>query len=287
MDETTVRRAIYARIHELPTLPAVIPRILALVEDPGTSARDLSEAIGHDPALASTVLKVANSAYYGFRREVASLERAVALLGFNMVRSLAASIGVIRSLPPRTPGSVFSREGLWAHSVAVGTAARAMALRADRVDGEALFLAGLLHDVGKVVLDVFFPAEFGRALAVAAGSGEPLHRVERAVLGTDHAEVGGMLLARWNLPEAIRVPVAAHHAAGPPPGACPDALGVLGAADAMARELGLGAAGNPAPPAPAEEVLAAAGLPAGWAGGVRDELSAAREGIEAFAGAMA
>ena len=283
MDETTVKRAIYARIHELPTLPAVIPRILALADDPGTSARDLSEAIGHDPALASTVLKVANSAYYGFRREVASIERAVALLGFNMVRSLAASVGVIRSLPPRAPGSVFSREGLWAHSVAVGTAARAMALHADRVDGEALFLAGLLHDVGKVVLDVFFPGEFGRALETAAGSGEPLHRVERAVLGTDHGEVGGMLLARWNLPETIRVPVATHHVGG----ASPDVVGILRASDAMARELGLGAAGNPAPPTPPEELLAAAGLPAGWAGGVREELLAAREGIEAFAGAMA
>ncbi len=287
MDETTVKRAIYARIHELPTLPAVIPRILALVDDPGTGVRELSEAIGHDPALASTVLKVANSAYYGFRQEVASLERAVALLGFNMVRSLAASIGVIRSLPPRAPGSAFSREGLWAHSVAVGTAARAMALHADGGDGETLFLAGLLHDVGKVVLDVFFPEEFGRALATAAGSGEPLHRVERAALGTDHGEVGGMLLARWNLPEAIRVPVAAHHAGGAPPGDSAAGVGILRAADAMARELGLGAAGNPAPPTPPEELLAAAGLPAGWAGGVREELLAAREGIEAFAGAMA
>ncbi len=275
MGPTDVLRTVYARVQTLPALPAAVPRILALAADPETGAREITGAVSRDPALAADVLKVANSAYYGFRREVDSLDRAVALLGVNMVRSLAVSVGVARVLPPaRTEG--FRQEDLWVHSAAVAAAARGLCRRAGRADGEQLFLAGLLHDVGKVVLAHHFPGPFGRALAAARADGVPLHEAERSEVGLDHAAVGGMLLDRWNFPEVLRAPVAGHH--GDPAG---DGVALVAAADALARQAGIGDGGNPTPArAPS------AGLPAEALAAEREALEAARDGIEAFARVM-
>ncbi len=276
MGPADVLRTVYARVQTLPPLPAAVPRILALAADPEVGTREITGVLSRDPALAADVLKVANSAYYGFRREIDSLDRAVALLGVNMVRSLAVSVGVARVLPPaRTKG--FRQEGLWVHSAAVATAARGLCRRTGRADGEQLFLAGLLHDVGKMVLAHHFPGPFGRALAAARADGTPLPDAERAEVGLDHAAVGGMLLDRWNFPEVLRAPVTGHHADRPADGGA----ALVAAADALARQAGIGDGGNPAPP---EDV--AGDLPADVFEAERAALEAARDEIEAFAGAM-
>ncbi len=275
MGPTDVLRTVYARVQTLPALPAVVPRILALAADPEVGAREITGVVSRDPALAADVLKVANSAYYGFRREIDSLDRAVALLGVNMVRSLAVSVGVARALPPaRTEG--FRQADLWVHSAAVTTAVRGLCRRAGRADGEQLFLAGLLHDVGKVVLAHHFPGPFARALAAARADGVPLPEAEQSEVGLDHAAVGGMLLDRWNFPEVLRSPVAGHHG-----GRADGAVALVAAADALARRAGIGDGGNPAP----AQALSA-GLPAGVLAAELEALDAARDGIEAFAGAM-
>ena len=249
MDREELKTRIYSKIDELPTLPVVIPRLLRLMESGRSSAADVTKAISQDPALASRILRVSNSAYYGFSRKIAGLERAVALLGFNMVKSLALSIGVIRGLPSGKGSQPFSREGLWVHSLAVATAMKELGAKLGRRDADGyLFIIGLLHDIGKVVLDQFFNELFRRALEEAGGpDGVELYVAERRVIGFDHGEVGGMLLTRWNFPGEIVAPISAHHLDEIPEGTSAADVAMLRIADILPRELGLGGGDGVAP----------------------------------------
>lgn len=250
MEKNEVRNKIYSVIDEIPTLPAVVPKLLSLMEDENSGASDISDAISGDPALASKILKVANSAYYGFAQEVTTLKKAVPLLGFNMIRSLALSIGVVHNLPSENKLSNFSQEGLWIHSLAVATLMQEMGKTLVKGrDASYLFVIGLLHDIGKVVLSQFFGKLFQSALQEAQDRVEAgLYSAERRLIGLDHGEVGAMLLIRWKFPEVISGPIDAHHKTELPEGADVRDVAILRIADALPQQIGLGAGGNPAPP---------------------------------------
>ncbi len=238
MEKEDLRTTIYSKIDEIPTLPEVVPKLLRLIDSEKSHGDDIAHAISRDPALTSKILKVANSAYYGFAQEISSLDKAVPLLGFNMVKSLALSIGVIRSLPSQKEPSRFSRRGLWTHSLAVATAMERLGRRLRKDDGGHLFVIGLLHDIGKIVLDQFFGDLFQRTLEAAVDlPSHEFYQAERTVIGFDHGEVGSMLLRRWNFPAAITGPIAVHHHGGRiPKGIDADEVTMLRIADAMARE---------------------------------------------------
>ncbi len=282
MQKDTLRSVIYTKIDELPTLPAVVPRILSLMQDPGTDTRRITEAISNDPAMTSKILKVANSAYYGFPQKITSLERAVALLGFNMVKSLALSVGVIRSLPSPALSGLFDIRSLWVHSLAVATAMRALAEDLGKVgEIESLFIVGLLHDLGKVLLAEFFPEEFGRALQ-STDAETPLDRAERNVIGMDHGQVGGMLLSRWKFPQVIVTAVSTHHLPGDQCIEWVEERAILLMADSLAREIGIGDSGNRSGPSIPPDCKEATRVEQQSLNKARRELSRAREGIEGF-----
>ncbi|MBW1645118.1 MAG: HDOD domain-containing protein [Deltaproteobacteria bacterium] len=278
---------IYARIEELPTLPAVIPRLLALLEDPRSDAAAVTGVIAHDPALTAKILKVANSAYYGFSRQIESLQHAVALLGFNMVKSLAISIGVIKSLPGGPPSEHFSAAGLWLHSLAVAVGMQELSRQlAGAADRDYLFIIGLLHDLGKVVLDQFFPELFRQVLAkVEQQEGARLHEIERQLIGIDHSEVGAMLLNRWRFPARIVAPVAALHRR-PAGGVDPVDVALLRLANRLAQEIACGQDGNRVPNRLVVEDLEVVGLDEAALARVRERLQARREELEAFLAAL-
>ena len=241
MEREALRKKVFSKIDELPTLPVVLPRLLNLMESEKSDASDMARAISHDPALTSKVLKVANSAYYGFSQEICSLDRAIPLLGVNMVRSLALSIGVMASLPNGDRKSThLSREGLWMHSLAVATAMQELSKKTGE-NNEHLFVVGLLHDIGKIVLDQFFNQELGRALE-AAGDGKDLsfHLAERNVIGLDHAEIGDMLLKRWKFPTSISDPISVHHQTEIPDGIHLKDVLLLRVADTLCKTVGFG-----------------------------------------------
>lgn len=285
MERDALKAKIYARIDELPTLPAVIPRLLALMDDPKCTVGDLTDGISHDAALTAKILKVANSAYYGFPQEISTLERAVALLGFNMVKSLAISVGVMRNMANGKRDSTgFSWEGLWVHSLAVGTGMKMLAERAgNRGDAEYLFIVGLLHDIGKVVLDQFFQRDFARTLEKARNTENGLlYRHEREIIGLDHGEVGGILLERWKFPERIQRPVTLHHQDNLSDNANALDISMLRISDAITQDLALGDSGNRCPP-PVDEVdLDVLAMDAVALDGLRKQLEEAQEGIDAF-----
>ncbi|MCD4717935.1 MAG: HDOD domain-containing protein [Desulfobacterales bacterium] len=259
MEKDAVLRKIYSKIDEIPTLPAVVPRLLSLMESDKTNASDIADLISNDPALASKILKVANSAYYGFSQQISNLKLAMPLLGNNMVRSLALSIGVIRNLPSGRKSPNFSEKGLWIHSLAVAELMQELGRRHGKRDrNDYLFIIGLLHDIGKVVLNQFFGEVFQEALEeVNSQEIVGLHVAERRLIGFDHGEVGAMLLKRWNFPDMINNPIAAHHKVEVPEGRNTHDLAVLRIANALPQELGLGEEGNPVAPVISEQDLKA------------------------------
>jgi putative nucleotidyltransferase with HDIG domain len=189
---------------DLPTMPVLLARILAVVDGERASSRDLVEVMQRDQALTGRVLRLANSGFFGFARQVSTLPRAVMLLGFSTVRSLALGVKIWETFAARGDRALTE---LWQHSALVGAAARLIAHRTRAADPEEAFTAGLLHDMGRAVLQLRFPAEYDTVLRLT----EPtLEEREQATFGIDHACAGAWLAEAWGLPPLI-VEAAAHH----------------------------------------------------------------------------
>ena len=217
MDEQAVQRLraeVVAR-KNLPTIPIVLAKILQLVDAENSSGRDLIAVIEHDQALTGKMLRLANSAFFGQSRKVATIPRAVVLLGFSTVRNLALGVKVWDAL-----GSGIAKtrlEELWAHAVAVAAAGRSLATRIGGGDPDEAFTAGLLHDVGRLVLAMRFRDDYWKAVG-GAHEGDDLETRERELVGVDHAEVGAWILEAWSLPPGIIEAVRAHHGDTTQPG---------------------------------------------------------------------
>lgn len=197
---------------DLPTIPVVLTRILAVVDGEYSSARDLVEVVERDQALTSRVLKLANSALFGLSRKVATVPRAVVLVGFSTVRNLALGVKVWDALATggRQRGQV---ETLWRHSALVAAAAKLIASRVRGCNPDVSFTSGLLHDVGKLVLSLKLGVRYW-SLVEAAADGIQVPTIERAHLQLDHAEVGGWLAEAWRLPPEIVGAIRDHHTEG-------------------------------------------------------------------------
>lgn len=198
------------RIKEISTLPQVMRRVMEIVVDERSSAQDLAREIAHDQALTAKVLKIVNSAFYGFYRRISSVNEAVVILGYNEVRSIAMTVSVFDLFGPSAGTKGFDRVRLWEHAIATGTMADIIRQQCCRFE-EAAFVAGLLHDLGKVVMDEFFEPEWREVLEQAQRQESPLVEVERQVLGITHADIGHLLSERWNLPQPISQAILYHH----------------------------------------------------------------------------
>lgn len=238
--ETDVRLdALLRQVRNLPALPAAVMRVMQLTDDPKASAADIARAMTSDQALAVRVLKLANSAFYGASRRIATVSEAVVILGMRTTRNLVMATGCQEMLETNVAGYAMPRGALWRHSLACGSAAQALAIRAKYRATEEAFVAGLLHDIGKVVLNTYLKEQFVRVLIRAAGSNMPYVEAEQEILGFDHAEAGARLLERWNLPSSLVVAVRYHHA---PMQAEPVSLlpCIVHVADAICLTLGIG-----------------------------------------------
>lgn len=217
MDTETLqkfRAEVIAR-KNLPTIPAVLSKILALVDSEGVNARDLVEVVEHDQALTGKILRLANSAFFGQSRRVATIPRAILLLGFSTVRNLTLGVTVWDTL---STGVAKKRlDDMWTHAVTVATAVKALAQTLRAADPDEAFAAGLLHDSGRLVLAGRFRQHYWDAFTGDAQT-QPVDAVEQGAFGVDHAEVGGWLFEAWALPPMIVEAVRQHHAAEPPAG---------------------------------------------------------------------
>jgi diguanylate cyclase (GGDEF)-like protein len=193
----------------LPSVPAVAVKVLELCEQEEVAIAQIAAVLSRDPALAAKVLKVANSAFYGVRSQVTTLERAVSIMGINATLSLSLSFSLTASLR-KTGTRGFNHAMYWRRSVITAASARLLAAQRDRPADE-YFLAGLMQDIGMLVLNVTLPDDYGQVVSSAAGDHEKLAELERKAFGADHSSVGSWLAQKWNLPENLRTSIEASH----------------------------------------------------------------------------
>jgi HD-like signal output (HDOD) protein len=218
---------------ELVTAPEVSVRLLGMLDGNG-SARAVAALIARDPSLTASLLRLANSAFYGARARLTNVQQVVTMLGFTRVRQLALNISLWGHVGGLTTEARALRVCLWKHSVATATAARALAVYVRTLDAEHAYAVGLLHDVGQLVMGFHFGAPYWQLLG---GADEPdLPRIEEREFGCNHATVAGWLLQLWRLSPALVQPVAGHHR---PPSFHRDVdmAGLVGLADRLAAAI--------------------------------------------------
>lgn len=222
---------------ELPPLPQAALDAMAALRDETLGGQRCAELIGHDQALAARTLRLANSAFYGVPGRVVSLADAVQLLGRRTLGSLLSVALLARQFDARhCPPLSFS--AFWRHAMAAALASRSLAA-ALNVDQDQAFIGGLLHDVGRLALAARFPAQTSAALQHAQERDSGLPEAERAILGTDHVEVGVQVARHWRFPAVVVQAIAEHHAPRPAAGGGPSLGDIVHAADALAHALDL------------------------------------------------
>ncbi len=197
---------------DLPAFPAIAMQALQLCEDPRTSARQIQYVIAKDQALTARILKVVNSALYYLSREVSTLSHAIAIMGFDTVRSIivAASVqGVFHAGGQRAHG--LAAQLLWQHSWGAGVAAKALAVDSRYNNPDEAFIAGLLHDIGKMVLIKNRPHLYGEVINAVHQGQATFHQAEIERLGFSHAHLGSLVASKWQFPEQLVVAIRDHH----------------------------------------------------------------------------
>ncbi|MBP6407148.1 MAG: HDOD domain-containing protein [Fusobacteriaceae bacterium] len=196
------------KIDQLPTLPIIITELLGLLDNPKSTPREINELIKNDQALTSKTLRLVNSSYYGFPRKIATVTESIVILGFDTVRNLAVSAGMVKLLKGK---GAFDKEKFWHHTVAVAFMSKLIAQKIKYQNAEVAFVSGLLHDITKVFEDLYFNSEFLKALQLSKDSGKNLNEAEVETLGYDHGAIGKRLGDSWNLPKPIVAAIAYHH----------------------------------------------------------------------------
>jgi len=193
----------------MPLLPHVVARILQISGDESTTVREISQVIGGDPRLTGQLLRIVNSAYFGFSRRIATIPEATVILGTQAIRNLIIGAAVSNFFGGKS--KLLDRARLWRHSLACAIAARKVAERVSGLDSEEAFTAGLLHDFGRLALERHLADYYARALQKARGEGVPLLQAEEQTLGMSHAWLSGWLARKWNLPAVLGEAMSWHH----------------------------------------------------------------------------
>ena len=208
-------RDIVENVEQLPAFPAVVTRLVEVINSPDSSADDAAALIEMDPALTGKMLRIANSAFYGMSRSISSVSSAVVILGFNTIRTLVLSASLVGVFGKESGNPRFDLERFWLHSITCALCCRALVrplLHTRMMDPESAFCAGLLHDVGKLVFNQFADNDYGRVCESATTGRVPLLDAERAILGSDHARLGRVIADKWGLPLDLEHCMVHHHA---------------------------------------------------------------------------
>ncbi|RPI75778.1 MAG: HDOD domain-containing protein [Desulfobacteraceae bacterium] len=236
-------------IARMPSLSTTVTKVLEICNNPNASPNDLNRVITLDPVLAGKVLRLINSAYYSLPNKITSLTRAIIMLGINTVKNLALSTAIMESLGGRESFRTLPMDDFWTHSIGVGVLGKALAIDKgiSAIVAEEYFVAGLLHDLGKIPLNNRFPEEYSKALESSRQKQSPLKLCEEEYLSIDHCIVGRMICERWQLSSAILETLAFHHS---PEQAQPEnhsLLSIVALANIYANVFEIGSSGDPFP----------------------------------------
>jgi len=259
MDNEQRFRLIQKYIERMPSLPTTVTKVLEICNQPNTSANDLNRVISLDPVLTGQVLKLINSAYYSLPNQISSLTRAIIMLGLNTVKNLALSTAVLGSVGRQESFRSLPLDDFWTHSLCVGVTAKALAARkgVPAMMQEEFFVAGLLHDLGKIPLNNCFAAEYRQTIELARLEQGPLVRAETMMLGLDHGMVGRLIAEKWQLNPSLVELLCFHHAPGKAADANRLLISIVALADIYANLFDIGSAGNSFPDLSATKPLLA------------------------------
>ena len=208
--ESAIPDKIRSKMSSFPSMPQAAVRLRALLKEKDVPISEIEDILRHDPGLATNVLRLANSAYFGLSTTVGSLRQAVMLLGVKRFAQIAVSAGMSNTLDKAVEGYNLPAGKLWLHSIAVSSTAEALAKNKKIAETDDVFTPALVHDMGKLVLGAFIKHE-SKQIENMVVRGVPSVLAEHMVLGTDHAEIGALILARWSLPSDIVDAVRWHH----------------------------------------------------------------------------
>ncbi len=239
------RKEIERFIQKMPSLSTTVAKVMEICSRIETSPNELNKVISLDPVLTGQVLKLINSAYYSLNSKVTSLTRAITMLGMNTVKNMALSTAIIRHVSGSKKSKALPTSKFWAHSISAGVSAKLLGLAKGLpgMEREELFLAGLLHDLGKVP----FGDEYSEVLHVARVEQLPLIMVERDLMGIDHQEVGGMIAEKWKLNEVISATISKHHGGVENKGTSEVQIAFVALGNIYSNIFDLGYAGDPFP----------------------------------------
>ena len=204
-------RQMLVQIKDLPSLPFVATKVIELTSSPNATMKQMERVILQDSALASKVLRYSNSALYGRAGQISSLTDALVLLGFSTVKTIVIASSVKSMHATSSSKYNFAGKTMWAHSVEVAIAARLTARRSDKSLVEEAFVVGLLHDIGKMVIESRLPGMVTRIMRMSKESDESLEELEDKVLGINHSQLGATLCKKWNFPDVLEKAIMYHH----------------------------------------------------------------------------
>lgn len=249
MDFIAARKAING-VHDLPTLPCVLDRLRRVLTDPNSNNASLVAVLSCDPSLATRVLRVGNSAYY-VPQKTCDLQKSVAQLGFGTISQTLKNVAVCKTFEDDRLGH-FERTEFWRHSIAVAVLSRSIVMHTGTMSPSEAYTCGLLHDIGKLVLDQYLHAEFAKALAHAAAGKKPLVKAEKETTLLDHTMIGEMGAKGWHLTPTALAAIRWHHselADRKGLGATDELIvDIVRLADTIAHEIGYGGSGDGAAP---------------------------------------
>jgi HD-like signal output (HDOD) protein len=196
---------------KMPTLPNIYTRVRDMIEDPRTSTLKVAEVISEDPVLSARVLKLVNSAFYGFPSKITTISRAIGIIGFNELKQIVFTTSIFDIFKIENRRVSFDVFEFWKHSFGCGIASKAIATRIGEKHSEEFLIFGLLHDLGKLIMLQFDSYNFSRVLALSATENKFMIEAEKEILGFDHCDLAGETLKKWNLPEKTIMAIANHH----------------------------------------------------------------------------
>jgi HD-like signal output (HDOD) protein len=199
------------KIKEMPPLPQSITQILELTKSTKSSAKDLAKVFERDPTLAANILKIANSSYYGFTGKISTITHAIVCLGLDTVKSIALTSSTQEMLNNEIPAYDLEKGMLWQRSISCATCAKIIAQRIGYQDCEEAYVAGLLLDIGKIILSSFAEDQFKQIIEKTKDNKTPFNTAEQEILGFDHPKIGGRVIKKWNLPSILIEAVQYHH----------------------------------------------------------------------------
>jgi HD-like signal output (HDOD) protein len=263
---------------ELSSLPFIYIKINNAINDHRSSIKDISDIISGDPSLTTRLLRLVNSAFYGFPSKIDTVSRALLAVGTNQLRDLALATSVLRVFKG-IPEGLVSMESLWRHSVACGLAAKMVATAGGReANVERFFTAGIIHDIGRLVIYKMMPGAAQEMMLRCRVHNEPLSLVEKQGIGFDHADLGRALAQLWNLPASLEEMIACHHSPSDarlyPVEAC-----VVHIADYIAHAMQLGDSGEQYIPPLDKKVWNLVGIPESALSYISDPLRAEFEDV--------